>query len=146
MLAVAAFKLQQQSCVAETVYGSQNQNIGIYYLNLQRKHLLTPGLQAFRNRCYCLHLYTTETKFFLEDKPTNFLREFLNFILFYFLIIFYWLCYHSCPNFPPLAPIHPAPPPPTGNPPPLFMSMGHVCKFFGCVISYTVFYIPMAIL
>ena len=35
---------------------------------------------------------------------------------------------------------------PSGNPTPLFMSMGHMCKFFGCSISYTVLYIPMAIL
>ena len=26
-----------------------------------------------------------------------------------FLIIFYWLCYYSCPNFSPFAPAHPAP-------------------------------------
>ena len=31
-------------------------------------------------------------------------------------------------------------------PPPLFMSMGHVYKFFGYSMSYTVLYILMAIL
>ena len=31
-------------------------------------------------------------------------------------------------------------------PPPRFMSMGHACKFFGYSISYTVPYIPMAVL
>ena len=45
------------------------------------------------------------------------------------------------------------PPTPTQHPPllraipaPLFRSMSHVCKFFGYSISYTVLYIPMAIL
>ena len=35
---------------------------------------------------------------------------------------------------------------PQAIPTPLFMSMGHAYKFFGYCISYTVLYIPMAIL
>ena len=35
---------------------------------------------------------------------------------------------------------------PQAIPTPLFMSMGHAYKFFGYSISYTVLYIPMAIL
>ena len=35
---------------------------------------------------------------------------------------------------------------PQGIPTSLFMFMDHVCKFFGSSISYTVLYIPMAIL
>ena len=35
---------------------------------------------------------------------------------------------------------------PQAIPTPLFMSMGHVYKFFGYSISYAVLYIPMAIL
>ena len=27
-----------------------------------------------------------------------------------FYYFFYWLCYYSCPNFSPVAPLHPAPP------------------------------------
>ena len=38
------------------------------------------------------------------------------------------------------------PPLPQAIPIPLFMSVGHVYKFFGFSISYTVLYIPMAIL
>ena len=45
-----------------------------------------------------------------------------------------------------LSPLYPALPLPQAIPPPLFMSMGHVCKFLGSPISYTVLYIPMAIL
>ena len=42
----------------------------------------------------------------------------LSHIMYYFLnVIFYWLCYHSCPVFSPFAPLHPAPPPPSSNPP-----------------------------
>ena len=46
----------------------------------------------------------------------------------------------------PLSPLPPSTPIPSGISPPLFMSMGHVYKFFGCSISYTVLYIPIAIL
>ena len=36
----------------------------------------------------------------------------------YFLkVIFYWLCHYSCPDFPAFAPLHLAPPTPSGNPP-----------------------------
>ena len=40
------------------------------------------------------------------------------------------------PIFLPLSPLHPTPPPPTSsdNAPTLFMSMGHVYKFFGSSI------------
>ena len=64
-------------------------------------------------------------------------------LLIYFKIIFYWLCYYSCPDFSPFALLHPALPTCLGNPPPLFTSMGHVYKFFGYSISCTVLYIPL---
>ena len=48
--------------------------------------------------------------------------------------------------FPPLTPSAQHPSLPQAIPPPLFMSMGHVYNFFGYSISYTVLYIPMAIL
>ena len=67
-------------------------------------------------------------------------------LCFDFLIIFYWLCYYSCPDFSHYTPLHSALPLLQTIPPPLFMSIGHVCKFFGCSISYTVLYIVMAIL
>ena len=67
-------------------------------------------------------------------------------IIFLFSIIFYWLCYYSCPNFSSFVPLHPAPPTPSGNSTPLSMSMGHVRKSFDYSISYTVLYIPLAIL
>ena len=56
----------------------------------------------------------------------------------YFYIIFYWLCYYSCASFSPLPLHHPAPPLPQAIPTPLFLPMGHVYKFFGYSISYTV--------
>ena len=59
----------------------------------------------------------------------------------FFYITFYWLYYYSCPNFFPFAP-HPAPPTPSGNSPPLFMSMGHAYKFFAFSIFYTVLTSP----
>ena len=46
----------------------------------------------------------------------------------------------------PFAPFHPSLPFPQPIPTPLFMSVGHTYKFFGYSISYTVLYIPMAIL
>ena len=49
-------------------------------------------------------------------------------------------------NFPPLPLSTQHPPLPQAIPTPLFMSMGHVCKFHGYSISYTVLYIPMAML
>ena len=36
--------------------------------------------------------------------------------LLFFIIIFYQLCYFSCPDSSPFAPLHPAPPTPFGNP------------------------------
>ena len=45
-----------------------------------------------------------------------------------------------------LPPLHPAPPTLSGNPLPLFMSMGHAYTFFGYSLSYTVLYICMATL
>ena len=64
---------------------------------------------------------------------------------FYFLIRFYWSCYYSCPSFSPFALLHPAPAHSLGqSPPPL--SMGQTYVFFGYSISYTVLYIPVAIL
>ena len=47
--------------------------------------------------------------------------------------------------FSPLSP-HPVPPTPSGNPSTMFMSVGHVFKFFWYSFSYAVLYIPMAIL
>ena len=34
-----------------------------------------------------------------------------------FLFLFYWLCYYHCPDLSSIAPLHPAPPTPSGNPP-----------------------------
>ena len=65
---------------------------------------------------------------------------------FFFKITFYWLCYYSGPDFPPLLSSTWHSPYPQAIPPPLFMSMGHAYKFFGYSISCTVLYIPMAIL
>ena len=50
--------------------------------------------------------------------------------------------------FSPISVLHLVPPLPQAIPMSLFMSMnmGHVYKFFGFSISYTVLYIPMAIL
>ena len=49
-------------------------------------------------------------------------------------------------QFSPSAPLYPAPPLSEVIHTPLFMTMGHVYKFLGYSTSYTVFYIPMAIL
>ena len=46
----------------------------------------------------------------------------------------------------PLCPLHPSPPTPQAILPPLFIPMGHVYKFSGYSISYTVLYIITAIL
>ena len=46
--------------------------------------------------------------------------------------------------FPPLPPLH-STPSLWQSPPPLFMSMGHMYKFFVYTTYYTVLYIPMAI-
>ena len=64
----------------------------------------------------------------------------------YCLIIFYWACYYSCPDSSPLLPSTQHPPLPQAIPTPLFMSMSHEYKFCGYSISYTVLYIPEAIL
>ena len=72
--------------------------------------------------------------------------EFYSLIFLFLLIIFYLLCYYSCPDLSPFAPLHAAPTTLSGNPPPLFMQMGHVSKFFGFSIPYTALYIPVAIL
>ena len=50
------------------------------------------------------------------------------------------------PIFPPLPPHTQQPIFPQAIPTALFMSMGHVYKFFGYSISYSLLYIPMAIL
>ena len=69
--------------------------------------------------------------------------DFLSFLGFLFtLIIFYCLCYYSYPDFSPFAPLHPAAPLSQAIPTLLFMSMGHVYKFFGCSISYAILYNP----
>ena len=49
-------------------------------------------------------------------------------------------------QFYPFAPSTKRPPLPQAIPTQLFMSMGHGYKFFGYSISYTVLYIPTAIL
>ena len=59
-------------------------------------------------------------------------------------IIFYWLCYYSCPGFSSFAPLYSAPLHPSDKPHTMFI--GHAYKFFGYSISYTVHYISMAIL
>ena len=63
-------------------------------------------------------------------------------ILFFFRFKLYFTDYTITvvPTFPPLLSSTQQPSPQ------LFMSMGHVYKFFGYSISYTVLYIPMAIL
>ena len=67
------------------------------------------------------------------------------FVFSFFLIIFYWLYYYSCPGFLPLLPSTQHPPFSQAIHTPLFISKGNACKFFGYPISYTVLYIPMAI-
>ena len=57
-----------------------------------------------------------------------------------FFIIFYRLCYYSSPRFSPFVPLHAAPLVTPGAHITLFMFMGHVYKFFGYSIPFTVFY------
>ena len=88
---------------------------------------------------------------------SSFLFLFLNFTIFcivsafynvcvlLFKIIFYWLCYYSCPNFFPFASPLPSYPLPQAISTPIFMSMGHMCKLSGYSISYTVLHIPMVL-
>ena len=57
-----------------------------------------------------------------------------------YYLFFYWLCYYSCPNFPPLLPSIQQPPLPQAISTPLFISMSHRYKFFGCSISYIVLF------
>ena len=62
----------------------------------------------------------------------------------FFKIYIYWLCYYSCPIYPPHS---------TPSCPPLpshithlwFMPMGHTYKFFGSYISYTILTLPLSI-
>ena len=72
------------------------------------------------------------------------LHHFLCLFIFYvfFKIIFYWLCYCSCPNFSLFAPLHPAPPTPSSNLHTMVMSIGPVYKFFGYSLSYTTLHPP----
>ena len=64
---------------------------------------------------------------------------------FFFLIQFYYAITVVL-IFPPLPTSTQCPLLPQAIPPPLFTSMGHVYKLFGYFVSYTVLYIPMAIL
>ena len=87
----------------------------------------------------CLHFPTTKTYSFLYYQSQHcILGQFASFSL----IVFYWLCYYYCLNFPPLPPFIQYHPLPQAIPTPLFIFMGHACKFFGYSISYTVLYIP----
>ena len=70
---------------------------------------------------------------------------FIYFYYFNFLIVFYGLCYYGCPEFPPFAPLHPAPPLPQAVPP-LFTSTGREGESFGCPVSCTALRIAVAIL
>ena len=65
-----------------------------------------------------------------------------------FLKLLYFIDYAitAVPIFLPLPPSIQHPPLPQAIPPPLFMSMSRVNKFFGCPISCTVLYFPMAVL
>ena len=73
-------------------------------------------------------------------------KQFCSLLTYYllFLIMFYSLCYYSCPNFMPLSPS--IPPPTSGNAYTVSMSMGHAYVFSGYSIPYAVLYIPMTIL
>ena len=61
---------------------------------------------------------------------------------FYSLMIFYWLCYYSCPDLSPYAPLYPAPP--SLRQPPRHCSCPWSCtgRVFACSVSYTVLHIP----
>ena len=72
-----------------------------------------------------------------------------DFIYFSFLFLLYFIDYAIIlvPIFLPILPLSTQQSPtPSGKPTSLFMSVGHVYKFVGCSIPYTVLYIPMAIL
>ena len=81
------------------------------------------------------------TMLFKMSTPAPFHIPFSFFLNYILLIIRLQLSQFSL-----FAPLHPAPPTPSGHPPPLFMSMSQAYKFFGFSISYAVLYIPVAIL
>ena len=51
--------------------------------------------------------------------------------IFFIVIIFYGLCYYSCPAFSPFATLHPEPPTPSSNPPTIDCS----CPWVMCLSS-----------
>ena len=83
-----------------------------------------------------------------EGKITFFLLPTFYILYFYFFkILLYFTDYATTTILIfPFVPLHPALPIPWGNPPQLFMSMGHVYNSFSYPISYNALYIPMAIL
>ena len=115
-----------------------------YYCNIHFSQIYTFGIISIKIQKYIHSLFLLfltsphpQPLFWLLLCDTS--RSFLK-------IIFYWLCHKSCPNFSPLPPSTLYPHSCQAIPLPLFMSMGHAYKFFGYLISYTVLYIPMAIL
>ena len=76
-----------------------------------------------------------------RDAYPHLFCDFPIFFKLYFLIMLLQLS-----QFYPFAPSTKRPPLPQAFPTQLFMSMGHGYKFFGYSISYTVLYIPTAIL
>ena len=61
----------------------------------------------------------------------------LFFVFFNYILLIMLL---QLPWFPLLCPPTSSSPTPSGNPPPLFMSLSHVDEFFDCSISYTALY------
>ena len=85
--------------------------------------------------------------YFRAEKPLVCLKKVLKVKLYFpFLIIFYWLCITVVPIFPHFPTSSHLTPTPSGDPHTIIQVHGHVNKFFGYSIFYTVLYIPMAIL
>ena len=84
-----------------------------------------------------LHMHNINSYDKLVFSTPTLVYSFFNYIL---LIMLLQLSQFSLP------PVHQVSPTPSGNPTPLFMSMGHAYKFIGYYMSCTVLYIPMAIL
>ena len=94
-----------------------------FFLWLNNSLFSTFSLFLFFYGCYCLFFIFLYLSFY-------FLLYFIDYAIIVILV------------FPPLLPSTHHATHPQAIPPPLFMSTGHACKFFGYSVSYTVLYIP----